>query len=152
MLMRMDDGKPKRTLFYDVSAQTVASYAVRTASSEYVIDVYVEDDRKVAVIRGKPGTDREHVVVRDTDPRIGPHSLFDLPVADWLGYELRAATMQTSPILEAERTDPGKHPLPAVGLRGPLAIGPLGSGAARGTLQVPAPDANARKVVIGAEP
>jgi hypothetical protein len=70
-------------------------------------------------VRGEPGTDREHVVVRDSDPRIGEHSLFDVPVASWVGQELEVATMTSSTILAvtAER-DPVA--IAAVGVDGKL--------------------------------
>jgi hypothetical protein len=75
------------------------------------------------IVCGAPGTDREHVVVRDSDPRIGDRSLFELPVAEWPGRALEVATMTTSTI---ESVAPEADPIAiaAVGIDGKVARNP----------------------------
>ena len=47
----------------------------------------------------RSGTDRENVVVRDSDPRVGDHSLFELHYTEWIGKPLDVASMRTRPIV-----------------------------------------------------
>jgi hypothetical protein len=67
-----------KTVFGDMQAIPNDSYRVQTESSTYLVSIHEERGRKYALIRGEAGTDRENVVVRDSDPRVGDHSLFDL--------------------------------------------------------------------------
>ena len=91
------------TVFGDLRRGAASVYRVHTQGSVYVLGVHEAKGRKYVVLRGLPGTDREHVVIRDSDPRIGESSLFDVPVHEWVGKMLEVATMTTSPILKAER-------------------------------------------------
>lgn len=79
------------------------SYRVQTESSTYLVSIHEERGRRYALIRGEAGTDRENVVVRDSDPRVGDHSLFDLHYTEWIGKPLDVASMRTSPIVSATR-------------------------------------------------
>ena len=79
------------------------SYRVQTESSTYLVSIHEERGRKYALIRGEAGTDRENVVVRDSDPRVGESSLFDLHYTEWIGKPLDVASMRTSPIVGATR-------------------------------------------------
>jgi hypothetical protein len=108
-----------QTVFGDLRARASAVYRVQTQSSVYIVGFHEAKGRKFVIVRGEPGTDREHVVVRDSDPRIGEHSLFDVPVASWVGQELEVATMTSSTIIAvtAER-DPVA--IAAVGVDGKL--------------------------------
>jgi len=54
-------------------------YRVTTESSIYILGFHEERGRAFVVVRGLPGTDREHLVIRDSDPRIGQASMFELP-------------------------------------------------------------------------
>lgn len=75
-----------------------ASAVVRviTESSVYIVGFHEDRGRKYVVVRGLPGTDREHVVLRDSDPRIGDASMFALPPAQWVGKPMEIATMSSS--------------------------------------------------------
>lgn len=77
-----------------------ASAVVRviTESSVYILGFHEERGRKYVVVRGLPGTDREHVVLRDSDPRIGDASMFELPPDDWVGKNMEIATMTSSEV------------------------------------------------------
>lgn len=77
-----------------------ASAVVRviTESSVYILGFHEERGRKYVVVRGLPGTDREHVVLRDSDPRIGDASMFELPPHDWVGKNMEIATMTSSEV------------------------------------------------------
>lgn len=160
------DGSVNHTVFGDLRTRALAVYRVTTQSSVYTVGVHEARGRKFVIVRGEPGTDREHVVVRDSDPRIGDHSLFELPIDQWPGKVLEVATMTSSPIVTVEnehdqvaiaavsadrspwaRPEPFKSPRPG-GLPDAPAIVP---GRARGTN--PAIDAQpgmAKQVVIGA--
>jgi hypothetical protein len=50
------------------------------------------------VVRGLPGTDREHVVLRDSDPRIGEASMLEVPPHQWIGRNMEIATMSSSEV------------------------------------------------------
>jgi hypothetical protein len=92
-----------KTVFGDVQSIPNDSFRVQTESSTYVVSIHEERGRKYALVRGEAGTDREAVVIRDSDPRIGEHSLFALHYTEWIGKPLDVATMLTSPILSATR-------------------------------------------------
>ncbi len=87
-----------QTIFGDLRQRAIAVYRVKTVSSVYIVGFHEQRGRKFVIVRGAPGTDREHVVVRDSDPRIGDHSMFELPVAAWPGRALEVAMMTTSTI------------------------------------------------------
>jgi hypothetical protein len=146
-----------RTIFGDLRVKAVTIYRVQTESSVYVVAFHEERGRKYVVVRGQAGTDREHVVVRDSDPRIGEQSLFDVPPADWVGQPLEIATMKTSNVVSVHREgDPAPAPAhhsfkaPAPGGMGDTPrIVPVG---ARGTHvgnAKPAPHDLARQLVMG---
>ena len=97
----------RKTVFGDLRQQPLEIYRVQTESSVYVVSLHEERGRRYALVRGQEGSDREHVVVRDSDPRIGERSLFEVPVAEWVGHSLDVATMRTSPIVSAARLGPG---------------------------------------------
>jgi hypothetical protein len=104
-----------KTVFGDVQALPIDIYRITTESSTYTISIHEERGRKYALVRGASGTDREHVVVRDSDPRIGERSLFDVHYTEWIGQPLDVATMRTSPIVTATRLVVGA-PAPEQGI------------------------------------
>ena len=87
-----------QTVFGDLRARAVAVYRVTTQASIYIIGFHELHGRKYVIARGAPGTDREAVVVRDSDPRVGEFSLFEVPPQDWVGKSLEIATMTSSPV------------------------------------------------------
>lgn len=94
-------------------------YRVKTRSSEYIVGIHEQRGRKFVVVRGQPGTDREHVIARDSDPRIGDRSLFEVPLDEWPGRALEVATM-TSSTIEAVVVETDPTAIAAVGLDGQL--------------------------------
>ena len=95
-------------------------YRVKTQASVYIVGIHEARGRKFVIVRGEPGTDREHVVVRDSDPRIGERSLFEVPPQQWPGQALEVATMTSSNIVSVEvENDPAI--VAAVGIDGHLA-------------------------------
>lgn len=102
-----------KTVFGDVQALPIDVYRVQTESSTYTVSIHEERGRKYALVRGAAGTDREHVVVRDSDPRIGERSLFEVHYTEWVGQSLDVATMRTSPITSATRLVIGGAPVGA---------------------------------------
>ncbi len=110
----------QHTVFGDLHTRAHAVYRVHTQKSVYLIGFHeVEDGRKFVVIRGQLGTDREHVVIRDSNPRIGGRSMFEVPLSDWPGKELEVATMTSSTIVSAAiETDPAA--IAAVGVDGEI--------------------------------
>ena len=90
-------------MFGDAQAIPNDSYRVQTESSTYTVSIHEDRGRKYALIRGEAGTDRESVVVRDSDPRVGDFSMFDLHYTEWIGKPLDVASMRTSPIVGATR-------------------------------------------------
>lgn len=139
-----------QTIFGDLRQRAIAVYRVKTQSSEYLVGFHEQRGRKFVIVRGAEGSEREHVVVRDSDPRVGDHSMFELPIEEWPGRALEVATMTSSTIesvvVEAdprvaaavavdgkgERSPwarPGAEPPPGAGAGGP---GADGGGAAGG--------------------
>ena len=108
-----------KTIFGDLRQRAVAVYRVKTLSSEYIVGFHEQRGRKFVIVRGAPGTDREHVVVRDSDPRIGDHSMFELPIEEWPGRVLEVATM-TSSTIEAVVAESDPEAIAAVGVDGKL--------------------------------
>jgi len=87
-----------KTVFLDLRQLASAVYRVTTESSVYLIGFHEERNRRFVVVRGLPGTDREHVVIRDSDPRIGSASMFDLAPGEWVGNVMEVATMTSSAV------------------------------------------------------
>ena len=94
------DGK---TVFHDIQRAAAEIVRVQTESSVYFVAFHNERGRRFVVVRGQAGTDREHVVVRDSDPRIGEQSMFDVPIEQWPGQVMEVATMRTSTITSVSR-------------------------------------------------
>jgi hypothetical protein len=95
------------TVFGDLRSRASVVYRVQTQSSVYIVGFHELRGRKYAIVRGEPGTDREHVVVRDSDPRVGEKSMFEVPIEEWPGHELEVATMMSSTIVSVVvETDP----------------------------------------------
>jgi len=92
-----------KTVFGDAQAIPNDSYRVQTESSTYTVSIHEDRGRRYALIRGEAGTDRENVVVRDSDPRVGDVSMFELHYTEWVGKPLDVASMRTSPIVAATR-------------------------------------------------
>lgn len=108
-----------QTIFGDLRQRAIAVYRVKTQSSEYIVGVHEQRGRRFVIVRGAPGTDREHVVVRDSDPRVGDRLLFELPAAEWPGRVLEVATMTSSTIVSVvAESDPVA--IAAVGLDGKI--------------------------------
>src|SRR5258706_8953328 len=82
-----------KTIFGDFRQVASAVYRVTTESSVYILGFHQERGRQFVVVRGLPGTDREHVVIRDSDPRIGEVSMFELSPDAWVGKIMEVATM-----------------------------------------------------------
>lgn len=112
-----------QTIFGDLRQRAIAVYRVKTRSSEYLVGFHEQRGRKFVIVRGAPGTDREHVVARDSDPRVGDQSMFDLPIAEWPGRVLEVATM-TSSTIEAVTAASDPLSIAAVGEGGKLDQGP----------------------------
>ena len=108
-----------QTVFGDLRQRALAVYRVRTQSSMYILGIHEVRGRKFVIVRGEPGSDREHVVVRDSDPRIGEQSLFEVPPEQWIGKSLEVATMTSSQIVAVDvEKDP--HIIALVGVDGQL--------------------------------
>jgi hypothetical protein len=86
-----------KTMF-GFSAVASAVYRVTTASNVYILGFHEERGRKYVVVRGLPGTDREHLVLRDSDPRIGDASMFEVLPHAWIGKHMEIATMSSSEV------------------------------------------------------
>jgi hypothetical protein len=92
-----------KTVFGDIQVPPVEVYRIQTESSTYFLSLHEERGRRYVLVRGAAGGDREHVVVRDSDPRIGDRSLYELAYTEWVGHPLDVATMRTSPITAVTR-------------------------------------------------
>lgn len=88
-----------KTVFGDFGDRPLQIIKVTTTQSVYTVSIHEDRGRKYAVVRGSG--DRENVVVRDSEPRIDDKSLFDVPVAEWVGKILDVGMMKTSRIIEA---------------------------------------------------
>lgn len=110
-------------MFGDLRQHASAVYRVKTQSSEYIVGFHEQRGRKFVVVRGQSGTDREHVVARDSDPRIGERSMFDVPITEWPGQVLEVATM-TSSTIEAVVVETDPAMIAAVGVDGKLEQSP----------------------------
>lgn len=87
-------------MFLDLRQVASAVYRVTTESSTYILGFHEERGRTFVIVRGLPGTDREHLVIRDSDPRIGPASMFELPTSAWIGQTMEIGTMTTSAVTD----------------------------------------------------
>jgi hypothetical protein len=112
-----------KTIFGDLRQRALAVYRVKTLSSEYIVGFHEQRGRKFVIVRGALGTDREHVVVRDSDPRVGDHSMFELPIEEWPGRVLEVATM-TSSAIESVAAEGDPAVIAAVGVDGKLGQNP----------------------------
>jgi hypothetical protein len=101
-----------KTVFGDLQGLPNDIYRIQTEQSTYTVSIHEERGRKYALVRGESGTDRENVVVRDSDPRVGDQSLFDLHYTEWIGKQLDVATMRTSAIVTATRLVTGSGGIP----------------------------------------
>lgn len=90
-----------KTIFGYFRQPASAVYRVTTESSVYIVGFHKDGARRYVVVRGLAGTDREHVVLRDSDPRVGPASMFELSPWEWIGHTMEIATMTSSPITAA---------------------------------------------------
>jgi hypothetical protein len=97
-----------KTVFGDFGERPLEIIRVSTTQSVYTVSIHEDRGRKYAVVRGSG--DRENVVVRDSEPRVGERSLFELPVTEWIGKILDAGGMKTTPITEATLLGPGAPP------------------------------------------
>jgi hypothetical protein len=86
------------TIFGNFRQKPSAVYRVTTESSVYILGFHEQRGRNFVVVRGLPGTDREHVVLRDSDPRIGQSSMFELSPEMWVGKLMEIATMTSSEV------------------------------------------------------
>lgn len=116
-------GGVNHTVFGDLRQRATAVLRVQTQASVYIIGFHEARGRRFVIARGEPGGDREHVVVRDSDPRVGEHSMFELPLAEWPGKLLEIATMVSSPVVAVA---PEREPalIAAVGVDGKLEKSP----------------------------
>src|SRR5947207_14308609 len=88
----------RRTIFGDFRHAASAVYRVITAGSVYILGFHEERGKRFVIMRGLPGTDREHLVIRDSDPRIGEASMFELPTSAWVGHSMEIGTMTSSAV------------------------------------------------------
>jgi hypothetical protein len=102
-----------KTSFGDLRNEATEIVRVTTTQHLYFVAFHTERGRRYVVVRGQEGSDREHVVIRDSDPRIGDRSMFDVPLAEWVGKVMEIATMRTSPIAQAEVEPPASGSLRA---------------------------------------
>lgn len=89
------------TKFTDLNQAAFQVVRVETQSSVYLLGTYMQGGRRFLVLRGAPGTDKADVLLRDSDPRVGERSLWDVPVPEWVGQQLQVATMTTTAIKAA---------------------------------------------------
>jgi len=77
-------------------------YRVHTRSSAYVLGLYNWDGRRFAVLRGTSEGLGGRVDLRDSDPKIGGRSLFEVKPEEWVGKVLEVSTATTSPVRSVE--------------------------------------------------
>lgn len=87
-----------KTMFIDLRRDATTVYRVTTQGSVYLVALYSDEGRSFTLLKGAPGTSKENVVVRDTEPRIGDDPLWSVPPAQWIGNAIRIATMITSEV------------------------------------------------------
>ena len=88
---------PRSTVYGDLKQRAVAVYRVVTQASTYTVAFHDARGRRFVVVRSE-SAGREATLLRDSDPRVGEHSLFEVAPASWVGQCLEIATMTTSPI------------------------------------------------------
>lgn len=82
-------------------SQGWAVYRVRTGSSTYHVAIAPAGAGRFALLRGYSVGVGRMIDVRDSLPRIGDDSLFDVAPAAWSGKALAFGTTVTSPVIEA---------------------------------------------------
>ncbi len=95
-----------KTVFGDLRERPEQVYKVQTESSTYFVAFHKDRDRRYVIVRGAAGGDREHVVVRDSEPRVGSRSMFDVPVDEWIGQSMEVATVRTTRIVSVSSVSP----------------------------------------------
>jgi hypothetical protein len=79
-------------------------FRVTTANSNYTVGLRQPSStaRRVGALVGIASG----INVRDTDPRVGERSVFELPTEEWIGKRLDFADVKTSPVVRVmEETD-----------------------------------------------
>jgi hypothetical protein len=109
-----------KTIFGHFLRAASAVYRVTTESSIYILGFHEERGRRFVVVRGLPGTDREHVVLRDSDPWIGEASMYELAPDAWVGKLMEIATM-TSSAVTAVAAETDRAAIASVGGESPSA-------------------------------
>lgn len=91
-----------------VDASTTRVFRVKTQSSNYVLGFFALDTtRPFALMRGLSKGIGHEIDLRDAAPRIGDHSLFELPPDQWVGLRIDMAGTTTSTVASAaEETNP----------------------------------------------
>lgn len=89
-------------MFGDLRVDASKTFRLVTQGSVYILSIHEKRGRQHVILRGEQGGERENVVVRDSDPRLGEYSLFDLEPQEWVGHCLEVATLTTSEIKEVE--------------------------------------------------
>jgi hypothetical protein len=92
----------RKTMFGSFLQAASAVYRVTTESSIYILGFHEDRGRRYVVVRGLPGTDREHVVLRDSDPRIGQASMYEVSPEAWVGEVMEIATMTSSVVIAVQ--------------------------------------------------
>jgi hypothetical protein len=118
----MTERMSRKTMFFDFRQVASAVYRVTTESSTYILGFHEERGRQFVVLRGLPGTDREHLVIRDSDPRVGEASMFELPPSAWIGEVMEVGTM-TSSAVTSVTAETDRSAIASVGGDGPSARG-----------------------------
>jgi hypothetical protein len=93
----------KATTSFGERSDALAVFRVQTQQSVYFVGFHEARGKKFAIVRGEPGTEREHLIVRDSDPRVGDQSMFEVPYEAWAGKTLEVATMSSSTIVGVTR-------------------------------------------------
>ena len=75
---------------------------MKTQSSTYVVGLFdLGSARPFAMMRGMSQGMGHEIDLRDSDPRIGDVSLFEMPPAQWVGQRIDMAGTKTSPVASA---------------------------------------------------
>ena len=122
----------------DEAGETIDIYRVATAATIYALTIHDVQGRRLVVVRAAGANGRDTTIARDTDPRIGERSLFEVAAEDWVGQTLEVAGLRIGVIESVRlevRSGAGRPPRsrlpPPHGLSASPRIMPLG---ARGTL------------------
>lgn len=76
-------------------------YRVRTEASTYHVAIAPPQAHRFALLRGYSVGAGRMIDVRDSAPRVGAESLFDVAPTSWRGKPLAFGTTVTSPVIEA---------------------------------------------------